>query len=136
MKKYSTASLFFGLLLMVGACVKEADGDYCMTDQPIRKVRYELFTSKDFSGNGEIIHFNLDMQLHNITIFDSALAAMKIEDIPDSLHRIIIEKLVPDGVTDTLSVGFTYAIDEVGTSWHQEVFPAGDSLKVVRFSFD
>jgi hypothetical protein len=135
MKKYGTVSCLAGLLLMAG-CVKKDDGDYCMTDAPARKVRYELFTNQNFSDNAEIIHFNLDMRLHNLIVFDSALAPMRIEDIPDSLHRIIIEKFVPDGVTDTLSVGFTYVIDNVGESWHQEIFPAGDTLKVVRFSFD
>lgn len=136
MIKYATIPCLAGLLLLAGSCVKNNDGNYCMPDAPARKVRYELFTDKDFTGNKEIITFHLDMQLPGRTIFDSALAAMKVEDIPDSLHRIIIEKQVPDGVTDTLAVGFNYAINEVGASWYREQFPAGDTLKVVKFSFD
>jgi hypothetical protein len=136
MKKYAIVSCLAGLMLVTGSCVKNDDGEYCMPDAPARKVRYELFTDKDFSGNSEMIQFNLEMLLAGREIFDSALAPMKIQDIPDSLHRIIIEKLVPAGVTDTLSVGFTYTIVDVGTSWHQELFPAGDTLKIVRFSFD
>lgn len=138
MKKYLTITCLAWMLLMAGSCRKD-DGDQygqAMGAPPVRKVRYELYTNQDFSKNQENIHFGLFMRTHDGSIFDSALAAMKISDIPDSLHRIIIEKLVPNCNPDTLIVGFNYVIDDVGVSSHQELFPAGDTLKVVRFSFD
>lgn len=135
MKKYALVSCLAGLLLLTGSCTKNDDNQYCMPDTPVRKVRYELFTDQDFSGLQELITFHVNMQLGDRAIFDSALAPMRVEDIPDSSHRIIIEKQVPDDVTETLAVGFTYAIDEVGNAVFREPFPAGDTLKIVRFSF-
>ncbi|HXD78107.1 MAG TPA: hypothetical protein VN616_09895 [Puia sp.] len=137
MNKYLTISVLSGMLLAGASCKKVDDGDYCMTpDAPARKVRYELFTNRDFSGNQDTIRFDLVMARAEALIFDSALAPMRIEDIPDSLHRIIMEKLVPDGIPDSLAVGFNYAIDDVGFSGFKDIFPAGDTLKIVRFSFD
>jgi hypothetical protein len=138
MKKFFTISALAGTLLTAGACKKVGGDEYgeIIGGQPARVVRYELYTRENFSGNQETIHFGLYMRTNVREVFDSALAVMKIEDIPDSLHRIIIERQVPEGVTDTLAVGFSYAIDGVGVSWYQDLLPAGDTLKVVRFSFD
>jgi hypothetical protein len=60
---------------------------------------------------------------------------MKIKDIPDSNHRIIIEKLAPDNDTATLVVGFNYQIENVGFSWYLDTFRAGNTFKLLRYSF-
>jgi hypothetical protein len=60
---------------------------------------------------------------------------MKIKDIPDSNHRIIIEKIAPDNETSTLVVGFNYQIETVGYSWYLDTFPATDTFKLLRYSF-
>ena len=60
---------------------------------------------------------------------------MKIKDIPDSLHKIVIEKSVPGNDPSTLTVGFDYEIENVGSSWYLEPFPRGDSLKLLRYPF-
>ena len=101
----------------------------------VRKVRYELYTNENFSGNRDNVQFKLYMKNSRKPIFDSLLAPMKIEDIPDSLHRIIIEKFVPGNDTSSLAVGFIYNIEGVGISSHLDRFPAGDTLKVVRYPF-
>ncbi len=101
-----------------------------------RKVRYELYTNKDFSHNPQDIQFRLRMQDADGFVYDSLLAPMKIADIPDSLHRIIVERLVPGNNPARLTVGFVYQIPNVGISWHLENFEARDTLKVVRFAFE
>jgi hypothetical protein len=60
---------------------------------------------------------------------------MKIKDIPDSNHRIIIEKLAPDNDISTLVVGFNYQIENVGISWFLDTFAAGNTFKLLRYSF-
>jgi len=68
-------------------------------------------------------------------IFDSLFVTMKVEDIPDSNHRIVIEKAVPGNDTSTLAVGFYYEIEGVGISWYLDSFPATDTFKLVRYPF-
>jgi hypothetical protein len=60
---------------------------------------------------------------------------MKVKDIPDSLHKIVIEKWVPQNDTSSLAVAFTYYIENVGYSWYLQPFPAGDTLKVLEYTF-
>ena len=124
------------LLLIAGSCRKSEPpyGEHT-GNAPIRKVRFELFTNENFSGDKKTIHFNLYMRAIQRSVFDSALATMKIEEIPDSLHKMVIERAVPYNDTATLAVGFTYAIDGVGVSWYQELFPAGDTIKLLKFPF-
>jgi hypothetical protein len=101
----------------------------------MRKVRFELFTNENFAGNKENIQFTIHMGKAPRPLFDSTLATMKIEDIPDSLHRIIIEKMVPGNDTSTIEVGFLYAIENVGNSWYLEPLYGTESFKVVQYSF-
>jgi hypothetical protein len=133
MKIYQVLSI----LLLSASCRKEQlpeKGNITNT-LLVRKVRYELYTYENFSGNAENIQFSLFMRNAGKTIFDSALAIMKVEDIPDFSHRIIIEKTVPLHDTSSLSVGFDYRIENVGISWYQEIFPAADTLKLIQYSF-
>jgi len=102
---------------------------------PQRKVRFELFTNENFAGDKGNIQFTIHMGTAPRPVFDSSLATMKIEDIPDSAHRIIIEKLVPGNDTSTLEVGFLYTIENVGYSWHLELFKGGETFKQVQYSF-
>jgi hypothetical protein len=100
-----------------------------------RKVRFELFTRENFAGNKENIQFTIHMGRAPGPLFDSTLATMKIEDIPDSMHRIIIEKTVPGKDTATIEVGFLYAIENVGNSWYLEPLYGTESFKVVKYAF-
>lgn len=94
-----------------------------------------LYTNNDFSGNNDIIVFSLFMRNHAGILFDSALAPMKIMEIPHAKNKIIIEKRVPDNDTSELSVGFLYSIEGVGNSWHLDTCKAGETLKVIEFAF-
>ena len=120
------------LLLFVVSCKKDQPD---VKANPPRKVRYELFTNEDFSTDQKNILFSIFMRKGQKTIFDSPLSAMKIKDIPDSIHRIIIEKLAPDNDTATLVVGFNYQIENVGNSWFLDTFSSGNTFKLLRYPF-
>ena len=120
------------LLIIVVSCKKDQSNAKI---NPPRKVRYELYTNEDFSGDQKNILFSIFIRNGQKTIFDSPLTTMKIKDIPDSNHRIIIEKLAPDNDTSTLVVGFNYQIENVGFSWYLDTFRAGNIIKLLRYSF-
>jgi hypothetical protein len=120
------------LLLFVVSCKKDQPN---VKINPPRKVRYELFTNEDFSTDQKNILFSIFIRKGQKTIFDSPLSAMKIKDIPDSIHRIIIEKLAPDNDTATLIVGFNYQIENVGNSWFLDTFSSGNTFKLLRYPF-
>jgi hypothetical protein len=121
------------VLCIIYSCTK--DHSNTGNNKPIRKVHYELFTTEDFSDDQHDIQFNLFMRDSRRTIFDSALGIIKIKDIPDSLHRLIFDKIVPGNNQDSLVVGFTYQIFNVGYSWYLDKFSKGDTLKVIKYSF-
>jgi hypothetical protein len=104
-------------------------------NNPLRRVHFELYTKENFSTDLKNIHFNVFMRTDTKTLLDSAITTMRIADIPDSLHRIIIDKFVPANDASRLAVGFTYDIENVGNSWYLEDFPAGDTVKVLKYSF-
>lgn len=124
--------IFPVLFILVVSCKKDQPN---AKTNPARKVRYELFTNEDFSDNQKNILFSIFMRNGQNTIFDSPLATMKIKDIPDSNHRIVVEKLVPDNDTATLVVGFNYQIEHVGNSWFLDTFSSGNTSKLLRYPF-
>ncbi len=102
----------------------------------LEKSQFILYTDKDFSSDNDIIIFKLSIQNStNQTLWDSALTPMKIKDIPNLTHKLVIEKSVPGNDTSLLKVGFFYSIVNVGNSWHLEAFYAGETFKVVDFNF-
>jgi hypothetical protein len=136
MKTYKILTIAV-LLIALGSCKKEQaslSGENNNNSQT-RKVRYELYTKENFAGIQENIQFSLFMRNAGRSIFDSSLATMRIEDIPDSSHKIIIEKFVPGNDTSSLVVGFIYQIENVGISWYLDKFPAGDGFKLLQYSF-
>lgn len=124
-------SLAFFLFVLPG-CKKYQDGT---KNNVVRKVRFELFTNQNFETDHKNIQFRIFMRNEHQTLLDSPLATMQVSEIPDSLNRIIIERQVPGNNPDTLTVGFTYTIENVGMSWYLEQFPAGDTLKLLKYSF-
>jgi hypothetical protein len=118
------------MFLMLSSCKKDNQ-----SNTSTRMVRYELFTNRDYSGETNIISFRVQIINAQKTLFDSILAPMKMEEIPDSAQKIIIEKAVPGNDPLTLKVGFYYSIQNVGISWHYESFLSQDRFKLVRFDF-
>lgn len=115
------------------ACKKHSD-----TPEP-RTIRYILYTKEDFSGDIDTIRFRLHIHTTGTTgrvLYDSNIAPMRINEIPDSLHRLIFTKTVPPGHdTDKLVVGFVYDIDHIGESWYLDSSVAGEKQKTVEYSF-
>lgn len=100
-----------------------------------RKIRFQLYTRQDFSANSSLIHFSVFIKTVNNTIFDSTLAPMEIKDIPDSTHKLVIEKTVLGNGNLDLAAGFRYEIDNVGASWFIDTSKAGNTLKIIDYAF-
>ena len=100
-----------------------------------RKIRFQLYTKKDFSGETSVINFSLIIKNANRTLLDSALAPMQIKDIPDEAHKLIFEKTITGNDNSDLVVGFDYEIQNVGNSWYRDTSKAGTSFKIVDYAF-
>jgi hypothetical protein len=127
------AVLCIVLSLIFAACKKNAE-----IPKP-RTIAYILYTKEDFSGEKDSIRFRLHIHSAGTTgrvLLDSNLAPMTIEQVPDSLHRLIFTKTVPPGHDkDKLVVGFVYDIDNVGEGWYLDSMVAGQTTKTVEYSF-
>ena len=142
MKYLSIVSILCVSTILIGtSCKKQITGS-AITDSALdnsknlRKVRFVLYTDKDFSSDNDSIFFKLSIRkARNQVLWDSMLAPMKIKDIPDLAHRLIVNKLVPGNDPSLLKVGFYYSIKNVGNSWHVEPFNVGETFKVVDFNF-
>src|SRR5215510_8638121 len=104
----AAALIFLGL-----SCKKQYSSGNISYPPAQRTIRFQLYTNQDFSGNTSVINFSVFIRNANRTLFDSTLASMRIEDIPDALHKLIIEKTVNDN--SDLAAGFRYEIQGVGT---------------------
>ena len=128
------SALSFSWLLASSACKKQNDKGFTCPDS--RKIRFTLFTKKDFTHHDGSIIFTVGIRnMKSETIWDSVLAPMKLTDIPRLANKIIIEKAVPGNDCSALRVGFIYAIENVGISWHWESISAGQVFKEVEFDF-
>jgi len=69
-------------------------------------------------------------------LFDSSLASMKISEIPDKAHAIVIDKVVPPGNNDVdIQLAFLYTIQDVGFSWYLDSARAGELSHTIEYSF-
>ena len=101
-----------------------------------RKIKFILYTDKDFSGDNDNITFRLSIQnTSNQTLWDSVLTTMKIKDIPDLAHKLVVEKAVPNNYNGVIKAGFYYTIENVGYSWHYDMSNAGEKYKEISFNF-
>jgi len=136
MKKiFSRILVVLAIVVMAGSCKKNyssADIIYPVND---RKIRFQLYTNQDFSGDASVINFSVFIKNGNRTIFDSSLASMQIKDIPDAAHKLVIEKTVPGNYNSVLAAGFNYAIPGVGNSWFIDTSKAGNTFKIIDFAF-
>lgn len=142
MKFLSITSILCVSMILLGTSCKKQVNDSAITDgalndsRNLRKVQFVLYTDQDFSSDNHTIIFKLFIQkLPNQILWDSTLAPMKIKDIPDVAHKLIVKKAVPGNDPSLLKVGFYYSIQDVGTSWYFNAFNAGDMFKVVSFNF-
>ena len=100
-----------------------------------RKVLFQLYTDKDFSGETSVIKFSIFIRNTRTTFFDSSFAPMQIKDIPDAAHKLVIEKTVFGSGNSDLAAGFHYEIQNVGHSGYIDTSRAGNELKVIDYAF-
>jgi len=133
MKALFAPTVFFIVSILFGtSCIKDPPA----TPLSRRTVQYVLYTDKDFSSDNNLITFRLSIQNSaDQTLWDSIMAPIAIKEIPDSAHRIVVEKLVPTNDLSAMKVGFYYEIENVGNSWYLDSFPAGMTFKKVEFNF-
>lgn len=136
MKFLSITSIVCVVIILIGTSCKKQIVDPAAGNQLHRKVQFVLYTDKDFSNNNGIISFKLSIQNSaSQVLWDSALAPMKIKDIPNLANKLVIERAVPNNDTSQLKVGFQYAIENVGNSWYYDSFKAGEAFKTVDYNF-
>jgi len=100
-----------------------------------RKVKFVLYTTKDYSNNNQTVSFTLKMTVGNNTIWDSVLAPIQLKDIPGPGNKLVIEKKVPGNNNAALITGFIYHIENVGGYWYNDVFKAGEMSKTINLDF-
>ena len=123
------------LMIIPESCKKtypSTDGENPGID---RKIRFQLYTDKDFSSETSVIKFSVFVRDAHTTLFDSSLAPMQLKDIPDAAHKIVIEKVVSGHGNKDLSAGFHYEIENVGHSGYLDTSKAGNALKVIDYAF-
>jgi hypothetical protein len=134
--KRNTANLIFCLFLLLPGLSCKKDTQPAPT-AATRNIRYILYTEKDFSGDNGQITFEVIMKNGSKVLFDSSFAPMKISEIPSKIHAIVVNKTVPAGNENAdLTVGFLYAIQDVGNSWFLDTSKAGNPLKIVEYPFE
>ena len=122
--------------MIVVACKKQETGNSPKSAPIHRTIQFVFYTNKDVSGDQHNISFDLFIEnsKHDI-LWDSALAPMKVKDIPAAENKIIVQKLVPNDDNSLLKVGFHYSIEDVGNSSHFEPSIPGQVFKIVDFNF-
>jgi hypothetical protein len=122
------------LSIALGSCKKTypTDGGDPGID---RKIRFQLYTDKDFSGETSTIKFSLFIRNTRTTLFDSSFAPMQLKDIPDAANKIVVEKVVSGNGNADLAAGFHYEIENVGHSGYTDTSKAGNAFKVIDYSF-
>ncbi|HTI92051.1 MAG TPA: hypothetical protein VL727_15765 [Puia sp.] len=134
MKKHHTYLCFMFALIAMATIAPACKKEHQTAVQT--KIQYQLYTAKDFSNVHDTIAFRLVIRAGNTTLFDSALAPMRISEIPDKTHQLAFGKLVPPGHEQTdLVVGFLYSIKNIGMSWYLDSCKAGQALKIVDYNF-
>lgn len=133
MKIYTILLILFVTAIAVSSCKKDSNNQ--PAPQVTRKIQFKLYTNKDFSTNSEIITFQVVIRNSSKTLWDSTFSPMQIKDIPDSTHKLVIEKIVPGNDNSDLAAGFVYTIQNVGESWYIDTSKAGNTFKVIDYAF-
>lgn len=135
MKYSKLIVIYIFSMLSMASCKKQA------TNTPenqtkLRKMKFVLYTDKNLSADNSSIVFKPFIE--NATdqiLWDTVLPPMRVKDIPDVMHKLIIERAVPGNDNSTLKVGFSYSIENVGHSRFFESSNAGETFKEIVFNF-
>ena len=131
--------LFLSLIALMSltACKKDSSSGSGSTinDAP-RSIRFTLYSDKDLSTDNEDVLFNVFIQTSSgQPIWDSALAPMKVKNIPDLANKIVVDKTITGYANSLLKVGFRYSLPGVGDSWHYDAASPGETFSEVIFNF-
>ena len=134
LKRFILFAVFFAAIFStIISCKKETHGSG--GDMIIRNIQFSLYTSADFQDDDDDISFSVVIQdLQNRVLWDSALATMKIKDIPNLEHKLVIQKSFSAN-DQILKVGFNYSIEDVGYSWFYDTCSVGVIYKEINFDF-
>jgi hypothetical protein len=108
------------------------------------RIRFELYTDKDFSTDARPITFEAQIRKYYppgstpqlTTLWDSVLNTRPLKNIPSASNKIVFEKPMPEiGANNELSVGFKYTIEGVGISWYYVSIKPNEKQKTVSFNF-
>ena len=130
--KFLASFLAMIVVVITPGCRKYASAPVVLAD---RKIRFQLYTNKDFSDDSSVIAFAIFIKDKNGILLDSALAPMQIREIPNSAHKLVIEKTVAENNNWDLAAGFRYEIQNVGFSGYIDTSKAGNQLKVIDYAF-
>jgi len=133
MKKTAIPFLFIATAFITTASCKKYNT--VPATAPVRTIRFDLYTEKDFSADTHNIVFSIFIRKRNGELFDSAFAPIKIKDIPGAAHPISVVKTVPNNDTAELSAGFRYEIENVGVAGYIDTSGAGQLFKKIDFAF-
>ncbi len=121
------------VVVLAMSCKKYSTGGMYLPND--RKFRFQLYTNKDFSDDTTVINFSIFIKKANNILFDSVLASMQIKEIPDSTHKLTIDKIVSVNDNIDLAAGFRYEIENVGNSSYTDTSKAGNPFKIIDFAF-
>lgn len=132
----AAVGMVLSVMIVAVSCRKESQKP--TPPDPPRTVRYLLYTTENFSTDNKLITFELWMRRKGDgrPLLDSFLAPMKVSEIPDKAHAIIIDKVVPPGNNDVdLQLAFLYTIQDVGFSWYIDSLKVGEPSHTIEYSF-
>lgn len=101
-----------------------------------RKVKFELFTTKDFSTYEGTITFKalINGSDRGRRVWDSTFAPMRVKDIPNEANKIAFEKVIDRGELPK-AIGFEYYLEGVGLAWYVEQVSELEYVKTVKLDF-
>lgn len=133
-QKLICAFVLISIIAVLGSCNKN-DGMKPPPPGEDRKFRFQLYTNKDFSGDHSIIDFSIFIRRGNTTLFDSSFASMEVQNIPNAMNMLLVEKTINGNGQADLEAGFVYHIQNVGISWYIDTSSAGSKFKLIDFAF-
>ncbi|MFD2148240.1 hypothetical protein [Mucilaginibacter antarcticus] len=99
-----------------------------------RTVNFNRYTEKDFSAEKGNITFFVQITDGSKKLLDSAVATMRINEIPTQANKLIYAKTL-NNTNGELKVGFKYVLENFGYSLHYDIFNSNEVHKEMNFSY-
>jgi hypothetical protein len=122
------------VFIFLGSCKKYSSPN-TMDSGNERIILFQLYTSKDFSDETSVVDFSVFVRTAYKTIFDSAFTSIRLNEIPDAVHKLALEKTISGYDHQDLAAGFRYTVRNVGNSSYIDTSKEGNPFKVIDFNF-